>query len=52
MLPNDYQPERYQELLNAKVAAVLSDFKALDAPELRRIQRFKVRENRRYLCIK
>ena len=33
MLPNDYQPERYQELLNEKVAAVLSDFKALDAPE-------------------
>ena len=33
MLPNDYQPERYQELLNEKVAIVLSDFKALDAPE-------------------
>ena len=33
MLPNDYQPERYQELLNEKVAAVFSDFKALDAPE-------------------
>ncbi|HCG95323.1 MAG TPA: tRNA (uridine(54)-C5)-methyltransferase TrmA [Halieaceae bacterium] len=33
MLPNDYQPERYQELLNEKVATVLSDFKALDAPE-------------------
>lgn len=33
MLPNDYQPERYQELLNEKVAAVLSSFKALDAPD-------------------
>ena len=33
MLPNDYQPERYQELLNEKVATVLADFKALDAPE-------------------
>ena len=33
MLPNDFQPGRYQELLNEKVATVLSDFKALDAPE-------------------
>ena len=33
MLPNDFQPERYQELLNEKVATVLSDFKALDSPE-------------------
>ena len=33
MLPKDFQPERYQELLNEKVATVLSDFKALDAPE-------------------
>ncbi|MAS22472.1 MAG: tRNA (uridine(54)-C5)-methyltransferase TrmA [SAR116 cluster bacterium] len=33
MLPNDYQPERYQELLDKKVATVLSLFKALDAPE-------------------
>ena len=33
MLPNDYQPERYQELLDEKVATVLSNFKALDAPE-------------------
>ena len=33
MLPSDYQPERYQELLNEKVATVLSDLKALDAPE-------------------
>ena len=33
MLPNDFQPEHYQELLNEKVATVLSDFKALDAPE-------------------
>ena len=35
MLPNDYQPERYQQLLDEKVATVLSDFKALDAPEPR-----------------
>lgn len=33
MLPNDYQPDRYHELLNEKVATVLPDFKALDAPE-------------------
>ncbi|MEC9144166.1 MAG: tRNA (uridine(54)-C5)-methyltransferase TrmA [Pseudomonadota bacterium] len=33
MLPKDFQPERYQELLNEKVATVRSDFKALDAPE-------------------
>ena len=33
MLPNDYQPDQYQELLNEKVATVLSDFQALDAPE-------------------
>ena len=33
MLPNDYQPERYQQLLDEKVATVLSSFKALDAPE-------------------
>ena len=33
MLPDDYQPERYQGLLNEKVARVLSDLKALDAPE-------------------
>ena len=38
MLPNDYQPERYQELLNEKVSAVLSDLKALDAPEPRIFQ--------------
>jgi tRNA (uracil-5-)-methyltransferase len=35
VLPNDYQPERYHELLAEKVAAILSDFKALDAPEPR-----------------
>jgi len=33
VLPNDFQPERYHELLNEKLATVLSDFKALDAPE-------------------
>ena len=33
MLPNDFQPGRYQELLNEKIETVLSDFKALDAPE-------------------
>ena len=33
MLPTDYQPERYHELLNEKVANVLTDFKALEAPE-------------------
>jgi len=33
VLPNDFQPDLYHELLNEKVATVLSDFKALGAPE-------------------
>ena len=33
MLPNDFQPDHYHKLLNEKVATVLSNFKALGAPE-------------------
>ncbi len=33
MLPNDFQPERYEELLNEKVAMVIPHFEAMDAPE-------------------
>ena len=33
MLPNDFQPDLYHELLNEKVATVLPEFEALDAPE-------------------
>ena len=33
MLPNDFQPDLHHELLNEKVATVLPEFEALDAPE-------------------
>lgn len=33
MLPNDYQPERYQELLDEKLANILPGFAAMGAPE-------------------
>ena len=33
MLPNDYQPERYQELLDEKLASILPGFAAMGAPE-------------------
>ena len=33
MLPNDFQPERYQELLSEKVAMVIPHFERMDAPE-------------------
>ncbi len=33
MLPNDYQPERYHELLDEKLKTILPSFGALDAPE-------------------
>ena len=33
MLPKDFQPARYQELLNEKVAMVIPHFEAMDAPE-------------------
>ena len=33
MLPDDYQPERYQELLDEKLANILPGFAAMGAPE-------------------